>query len=228
MSTRSINDPTLVLVCRRPAFGVGKRRLAIELGDALTLELSRHMLAAALEDLAEWPGPRAIAIAESADEAWARTLLDGEVSIVNQQAGNLGQRLETVDRRLRAQGHHVPVFIGSDAPALSGDYYMAARAALSKADVVLGPATDGGVTLLASHAPWPPLANLAWGSNRLGSELEAACHAGARRVKLLEIQYDIDHYSDLRRLGADLAEDRRPARIALRDWIDSTLRGTQP
>ena len=49
-------ESTLVVFCRRPAAGIGKRRIAESLGDAETLELARLLLATTLEDSAAWPG----------------------------------------------------------------------------------------------------------------------------------------------------------------------------
>ena len=44
-------ETTLVVFCRRPALGLGKRRLASTLGDAATLTISELLLATTLEDL---------------------------------------------------------------------------------------------------------------------------------------------------------------------------------
>ncbi len=55
---------TLVIFCRRPALGVGKRRMAVDLGDPATLELAGHLLAAALEDAASWPDEVVLALAD--------------------------------------------------------------------------------------------------------------------------------------------------------------------
>ncbi|MCE7903512.1 MAG: DUF2064 domain-containing protein [Gammaproteobacteria bacterium PRO9] len=143
---RLVDEPTLVLVCRRPSPGVGKRRLARDLGEDATFMLCELMLAAALEDLAAWPGRTVVAPAAAPDATWARSLHDGRCSVVPQPAGNLGTRLGAIDRQLRAQGHAALLYFGSDAPALLPADYVAARQALSRSTVVLGPALDGGVT----------------------------------------------------------------------------------
>lgn len=211
--------PTLVVFCRRPAAGVGKRRMARSLGDAATLELARHLLATTLEDARAWPGPVIIAPADPADAPWAAELMHERARVIPQVAGNLGRRINAVDRAARADGHDRLVFIGSDAPALTEDYFARTRAALASADVVLGPAEDGGVTAMGASCAWPDLAALPWSGRHLGSELERICTDNGMTVARLDSSYDVDRVTDLDRLAADLVGDRRPARRSLCSWL---------
>lgn len=206
---------TLVAFCRRPAPGLGKRRLAGELGDPATLALCELLLATTLEDLADWPGLRVLAPADPADEPWARSLPLALDDVVPQSAGNLGDRLGGVDRLLRQRGHERLLYIGSDAPVLAAADYAAAAGALATHDVVLGPALDGGVTCLGSRRPWPDLSTLPWSSTDLHAALQASCVRAGLTVHNLAPRYDVDVPDDLRRLCADLAADPRPARRAL-------------
>jgi rSAM/selenodomain-associated transferase 1 len=206
---------TLVVFCRRPALGSGKRRLARELGDPATLAISELLLATTLEDVATWAGHRVIAPAEPGDEAWVRSLPVPVDAVLPQPSGNLGVRLAGVDRVLRDQGHTRLLYIGSDAPVLAHADYLAACHALTTHDVVLGPALDGGVTFLGGRQAWPELAHLPWGSETLHAALQAICERAGLTVRNLPPRYDVDVPADLRRLCADLAGDVRPARLAL-------------
>ncbi len=206
---------TLVAFCRRPAPGVGKRRLVAELGEAATLAISQLLLATTLEDLAAWEGPRVLSPAEAGDESWARSLPVALDDVVPQPAGNLGERLGAVDRVLRDRGHARLLYIGSDAPVLAPADYSRAAAALATHDVVLGPALDGGVTCMGSRCPWPDLAGLPWSGDRLHAALQASCDSAGLTVCNLEPRYDVDVPADLHRLAADLAADARPGRRAL-------------
>lgn len=206
---------TLVVFCRRPALGSGKRRLARELGDPATLAISELLLATTLEDVAAWPGRRVIAPAEPDDESWARSLPVPMDAVVPQPDGNLGVRLFGVDRVLRDRGHTRLLYIGSDAPVLAHADYLAACHALTTHDVVLGPALDGGVTCLGSRQAWPELARLPWGSEELHAALQAICERAGLTVQNLPPRYDVDVPANLQQLCADLAGDARPARLAL-------------
>ena len=92
-------------------------------GPGRALALSELLLAVALEDAASWPGPVALSPSAVADGAWAGALLARPVEVVPQPAGNLGDRIMAVDQDLRRRGHRHLVFIGSDAPTLSGTFY---------------------------------------------------------------------------------------------------------
>lgn len=49
-----MDDVTLVLVCKRPAPGVGKQRLTMSLGNEMTQQIATALLACALEDACDW------------------------------------------------------------------------------------------------------------------------------------------------------------------------------
>ena len=213
------DDICLVLFCRRPAAGVGKQRLAGTVGREAAAEVARLMLAAAVEDLEDWPGPVALATEKAEDGDWARALLPRACEVVAQPEGNLGMRLNAADRELRDRGMQRLVFIGSDAPELQPDDYRAAREQMESSDVVLGPALDGGVTLMGANAPWPDLEPLPWSTDRLGAALAQLCEDQGRRVAQIEPRADVDVVTDLQRLPESLQDDPRPARQALlRRW----------
>jgi len=217
---------TLVVFCRRPRAGVGKRRIAAELGDLATAELAEHLLAAALEDARAWPGEVVVAPASGDDLEWAAGLpLDAHRVVPQPEGENLGARILHVDRAVRAAGAGRVVTIGSDAPLLAAADYAAARRALEQSDVVLGPASDGGVTLMGARRPWPQtLAGLPWSSGELGAALERACRDAGLSVARLGERPDVDRASDLPGLQAGLAGDERPARRRLRAWLEARPR----
>lgn len=214
--------PTLVVFCRRPAPGSGKQRVARVIGAESAFELATHLLATTLEDARTWPGPVIIAPADTADRQWAESLMSADHRVCPQPEGNLGERINAVDRAARGQiGEHF-IYIGSDAPILDDAYYAQARAALATHDAVLGTAEDGGIVLMGARVAWPDLGSLPWSRADLGAELELLCRRRGLTVKRLPPRYDIDLVEQLPRLYADLCDDRRTARRALRDWLATT------
>lgn len=225
-----MNEATLVLVCKRPSPGVGKQRLAAKLGQETAYRIAAALLACALEDAAEWPGPVVIAPADVEDRDWARSLSiphSATVRVVPQTAGNLGQRLNALDQTLRLQGMQHLFFIGSDAPGLLATDYAAARDALQHADVALIPAADGGVVLMANREPWPDMSALPWSSDRLGRALQELCRESGQTVANLEQGYDIDEWDDLFKLVVSLRQDPRPARQALLSLVNRVISGSK-
>ena len=219
MSDSSIEGSVLIVFLRRPALNVGKQRIAAELGAEAALELSQCLLAAALEDARQWPGRIVLAPAQSADVDWARDLLNGRADCIAQPVGNLGQRINAVDQIVRESAQARVIFIGSDAPGLDCEYLVQAHNALADFDVVLGPADDGGVTLMGAQQAWPDLSGLPWETPELGPALAALCVNHGLSVKQLDRRYDVDTQTDLARAYADLKQDSRPARRQLVEWI---------
>lgn len=219
----------LVLVCKRPASGIGKQRLAASLGLEAASRIAEALLACALEDAREWPGPVIIAPSHPEDCAWGGGLLPqrSKVHIEPQTTGNLGQRLNALDHKLRMSGLEQLVYIGSDAPLLGADDYAAARDALAYQDVVLKPAADGGVVLMASRQPWPMLSGLPWSTACLGAALADCCRAAGQSVATLTHSFDVDQQDDVVRLIAALKTDQRPARSALRILARDLVRLTE-
>lgn len=223
-----MTEATLVLVCKRPAPGIGKQRLATKLGHELAFKIAQALLACALEDACSWPGPVVVSPASTDDVDWAKRLIDpaplhSPFMIVPQAAGNLGRRLNALDRTLRAQGKKQLVFIGSDAPGLNASDYEAALAGLQRADVVLIPASDGGVVLMANRCTWPELSALPWSGDQLGNSLINACESAGQSVSTAGHGYDVDEVKDLLPLIAALQQDLRPARRALLALVTSNL-----
>lgn len=209
------NSTALVVFCRRPAPGIGKQRLAAEIGSDAAAEIAELLLGAALEDAACWPGPVVLSPSEADDAKWAEGLLARPAHVIPQPAGNLGERLQAVDLCVREHHRAAVVFIGSDAPALGEQDYAAARSALMVHDVALAPAMDGGVTLMAARNTWPDLADLPWSSDQLYAALAERCRTHGLRVASLPPGYDVDRAADLQRLCKDLHTDQRPARRIL-------------
>ncbi len=57
MMTFNHDSSILVVFCRRPALGVGKQRIAAEMGQEKALEAAKLLFEAALEDARNWSGP---------------------------------------------------------------------------------------------------------------------------------------------------------------------------
>jgi glycosyltransferase A (GT-A) superfamily protein (DUF2064 family) len=223
-------EAALVLVCKRPAPGVGKQRLAANLGAEGAYLLAERLLACAVEDACRWPGPVVIAPARPADYAWASRLLPGkkpQARIQPQSDGNLGQRLNALDEVLRNGGLKQLVYIGSDAPLLTEDDYAAVREGLRHHDCILKPAVDGGVVLMASREPWPLLDRLPWSTAVLGGALAACCRASGGSVMTLSQSFDVDEKKDAVRLVNALEADHRPARRALHQLVCELFRSNR-
>lgn len=206
----------VVLMFKAPARS--KRRLAREIGELASVAAAR-LFECALEDLRSWPGPICFAPAEPADADWLAERLRADDPIVPQGRGNLGERINAVNRALWQRGLRRQILIGIDCPSLTGEHLAQAARALDDYDAALAPAVDGGVVLMASRRLWPPLRDLPWSEPALLDALVEATGAAGWRVHLSGALTDVDTSADLESLGPALEGDGRPARRALNEWL---------
>ena len=189
------------------------------------MQLCGLMLNCALEDLRAWRGPVVLVPEDRDDLDWVRSLparpsdRQAPVRVLAQGAGNLGRRLERLDRALDALQMKRRIYIGSDAPALKPRHYRRAIAGLASREAVLAAARDGGVTMMATRRGWPRLAGLPWGTPGLAHALRAACRKTGRAVLEIPGGFDVDRQSDLAPLARALRGDTRPARRELHHWL---------
>jgi hypothetical protein len=146
----------LVLFVRAPRWGVGKRRLARDVGDAAALRFERAMLGLLVRRLGH-DGRWRLRLAVTPDGARRRARLWPQgVPIAAQGEGDLGRRMH---RALATCPPGPALLIGSDIPALAAPHIAEAFRILGDRDVVFGPAADGGFWLVgARRCPClPPL-----------------------------------------------------------------------
>ena len=146
----------LVLFVRAPRLGVGKRRLAREIGDVAALRFERAMLGLLCRRLGRDRRWR-MRLAVTPDRSrWRPRLWPPGVLVTGQGAGDLGVRMR---RALAACPPGPVVLVGSDLPEMGPAHIAAAFRLLGRHDLVFGPAADGGFWLVgARRSPrLPPL-----------------------------------------------------------------------
>ena len=115
-----------------------------------------------------------------------------------QSGADLGERLANAVHSAFVDGAGEVLVAGTDCPELSPDALGAAQTALGTADVVLGPALDGGYYLIGLRAERPELfQNVDWGTeNVLAQTLRIAQDLGLTVHRLSPLS-DIDEPQDL-------------------------------
>lgn len=90
------------------------------------------------------------------------------------------------------------VVIGTDCPDITPELLERAFQKLTQADVVFGPAADGGYYLLGLRRMVPDLfTDIAWGSDRVLEESARRAETLALEVAMLETLADVDRPEDL-------------------------------
>jgi len=194
--------PMLVIFARAPALGAVKRRLAAGIGAtgarAFYVETTRTLLRRVAGG--RW-WQTVIAVTPDAAARRGRHW-PGSLARLPQGGGDLGARMERA--LLRYPGRKA-VLVGSDIPDVSAGHIRAAFAALGRAELVFGPARDGGYWLVGARdgrLARGLFRNVRWSGRHALSDTLA--NASARRVEMLEMLDDIDVAADLARRGVAL------------------------
>lgn len=117
-----------------------------------------------------------------------------------QTGDDLGQRMHNAfAEQFQAEAGRI-VIIGSDCFDITPTHLQRAFSALDGADVVMGPATDGGYYLLGMRELQPFLfENMPWSQPELGQLTEAAIRQRGLTLERLDELTDIDEWADYER-----------------------------
>jgi uncharacterized protein len=207
-------DRTLIVFARAPEPGYVKTRLAAELGAAEAFSvysrLGERVVAAVRAG-----GSYSVTVAYTPPgaEPLMRRWLGASVALRPQSDGDLGERMATaVADAFSADAERV-VVIGTDCPDVTADVVEEAFTRLDAADVVLGPASDGGYYLIGMSRPHRALFDgVPWSSaDTLHATLERA-RASGLSVALLDERRDIDTAEDWRAWLASVRQASDPTR----------------
>ncbi len=208
--------PAVGLLARALSPGRAKPRLATAVGHEGAARLTSAMLLDAVAAVRSSRGWQPVLFAEPLASPAALAELTGVEDARAQGAGGLGRRTLAALRALADDGYSPIAVLSADVPLLTAEHLDGARAALTEADVVFGPAAHGGFYLAAMWEPWPELfenRTLEWGGTRVFSSIERIALARGTRFQKLAMERDINSPADLEWLRSRIAalEERNEA-----------------
>jgi rSAM/selenodomain-associated transferase 2/rSAM/selenodomain-associated transferase 1 len=191
----------LIVLARAGELGQVKTRLIPALGAdgaarlhgamvARTLSVARHFraLSGISVEVRVSEGPRCTALTDVAPE----------FTLKRQLGRDLGERLASALAEAFREGALRVLAIGTDCPELDGPLLVEAQQALAQADLVLGPARDGGYYLIGMRTSHPALfEGIAWGTDAVLPQTLAQARRAGLSVHRLRPLADIDHPEDL-------------------------------
>lgn len=190
-------EVAIAVVAKAPEPGRVKTRMLPALSPDRAAALARAMLAdvttAALRTGASvwwsWTGDRAVLDALRPDG----------VRMLAQVGAGLGPRLAHAHTVLHTTARRV-VLVGADCPSVDAPLLDEVVARLDGADVVLGPASDGGYTCIGTRVAAPSLfAAVPMSTGRTAAATLAEAHRLGLETAVLDTRPDLDTVGDLRR-----------------------------
>jgi len=205
-------DTALVVMARYPESGKTKTRLARAIGheeatclyQAFLTDLGQHFAGGAYHLHWTYTPP------EMDFAAFVANLIPSHAHSMRcfpQEGKDLGSRLHAAFQWTYARDFQCTILISSDSPHISMAIIDRARAALDEADVVLGPAEDGGYYLIAMRRPYDVFTGIPMSTSAVMRMTIELAESQGLTVHLLEPLLDIDELPDLLRLAQLLEAD---------------------
>lgn len=212
-----VNEPAdtgniaLAIMCKAPLSGASKTRLCPPLTPDEAARLSRAFIAdvaAAIAAVPKEAGTKAIAVVTPADaQAAVAGLLPPGFAVMAQRGRDLSARLIHATADLLAEGFAGVCLINADSPTLPVSLLERAAEALRRPGerLVIGPAIDGGYTLIGLKRPRPEMfRDMAWSTSAVLAQTLARAAALGPPVTLLPTWYDVDDAASLGLLSLEL------------------------
>ena len=204
------SQDVLIVMTRLPREGRNKTRLIPALGAAGAASfhdrLARHAIGRASSYTLMKPETKLRIHLEGGSALEGREWL-GEIDCRIQESGDLGQRLESAVEQAFSEGARRVIVVGTDCPSLDERLYRKAFEALDRADVVFGPAIDGGYYLVGLSRPCAGIfQNIEWGGAQVLKQSLAAAATCGLQTALLDARPDVDVPDDLPAANTALAE----------------------
>jgi len=204
----------LAILCKTPSAGESKTRLAPLLRPEECAELSACFIADLSNTIHALTSDREVVgyavYTPKGSEAGLRDLLPPDFELLSQYEGDFGERLDRGIRELIALGHVGAILINSDSPTLPRQILRAAVDAVRGADkAVLGPAIDGGYTLIGLSRPHAHLfSEIPWSTAAVFETTLERAREIDLPVVVLEAWYDVDDADSYAMLESELAGSR--------------------
>jgi len=214
--------PAIVIMAKAPRSGNAKSRLREVLSDEQAETLAAAFFTDTLCAARKSEREIIIAFTPAAGRDELQRLVDEDDSLIwiEQRGEDLGERLATAMKFAEEHSIGPVVFLGADSPNLSAEFIRSAFDALfGGADIVLGPAADGGYYLIGLKAYTRGLFDgVQWSTASVFAQTASNAERLGLNLQILPEWYDVDKPGDLERLRADLMEDPAAAE-ATYEWL---------
>lgn len=188
----------LGIFAKQPLAGQVKTRLCPPLSGKEAAALYSVALSETVTRMRQGQGYDLV-ICYAGERSWFETAFPG-ITLMAQHGVDLGARMATALNSFLSQGYLQAALIGSDTPDLPLATINWAFKSLDCADLVLGPALDGGYYLIGEGVHRPELFDaIPWSSDQVLSMTKQKAQALGINAEYLSEWEDLDDFTALRR-----------------------------
>lgn len=191
----------LLIFTRFPSAGEVKTRLIADLGADRATALHEAMTRWTITWAEQLAATHSVAVeihgvGASADDFQDR--FGFQTPFHHQASGDLGALMLKAFSDSRRRGARRTVLVGTDCPKLDASRAAAAFDALTRCDLVLGPAWDGGYYLVGLREPIPTLfQDISWGTDTVFERTVRIAERAGMSICVLDSLPDVDRVEDL-------------------------------
>ena len=192
---------TLIIYSRYPEPGKTKTRMIPALGKEAAAQLQQKMTEHTLNTARQLQDDRSTKIEvhfAGGNQQLMSDWLGEDLSYVSQTAGDLGNKMQSSFQQAFDNNYKRVVIIGIDCPDINLKILNDAFDSLSKKELVLGIAKDGGYYLIGLNKKMPQLfKNISWGTDIVLEQTKAIATKLKLNIEYLTALSDVDRPEDL-------------------------------
>ncbi len=188
----------LIIFAKNPVKGKVKTRLAATTGDAQALLIYHQLLSKTYSVTKDLFPHKFVFYSDFIDEngIWISNQYQKKL----QEGNNLGDKMKNAFNCLFTEGYNKIVIIGTDCFELKPGDIDNAFSLLNNAEIVIGPAFDGGYYLLGMNKFLPDIfQNIEWSTDKVFDQTLSVCKKWNIKVLFLRQLNDIDTIEDLQK-----------------------------
>jgi len=207
---KNANKSCLIILTKNMVPGRVKRRLAQSIGPENALMLYRHLMEKICIEVEDLVAKKFVYYSDyiEKEDIWGQSLFEKKLQVI----GNLGMRMQRAFQECFNEGYERVVLIGSDIINLNKHIIEDAFRHLNQADIVLGPAFDGGYYLIGLKQNFDYIFHdKPWGTSSVFIRTLRDCIENDLICKLTPELSDLDRISDLKYL--DQNDKRKFAKL---------------
>ncbi len=117
-----------------------------------------------------------------------------------QRGSDVGERMDSALKEMFDRGAEKAIIVGADIPGLHREIIDNAFQKLDSADIVIGPAMDGGYYLIGMHSPHPEVfRNITWSTGEVLNETLLIIKKMGLAYSTVATLFDVDSLEDFSR-----------------------------